>query len=243
MFTGVNMLQIQNVSKRYGSLQVTDDLSLSLEKGQALGILGPNGAGKSTLFNLITGAVKADTGQITFDGKDISELSPYQRCRLGIGRSHQIPHPFEKMTVFENLMVGATFGAGRTEKEAYESSYRVLDETGLLPTANQPAGSLSLLQRKRLELARAMVTEPDLLLLDEIAGGLTEAECHQLVETIQSIHATGTTIVWIEHVVNALLAVVGSLLVIDFGRKVIEGEPKAVMASPEVQEIYMGISG
>ncbi len=237
------MLQINKVSKSYGSLKVTDDLSMSLEKGQALGILGPNGAGKSTLFNLITGAVKADSGIIQFDGKDISGVPPYQRCRMGIGRSYQIPHPFEKMTVFENLLVGATFGASHAEKEAYENCYRVLEETGLLSRANNPAGSLSLLQRKRLELARALVTEPELLLLDEIAGGLTEGECNQLVGTIQQIHAQGTTIVWIEHVVNALLAVVGSLLVIDFGRKVIEGDPKEVMASPQVQEIYMGISG
>ncbi|MCG7980192.1 MAG: ABC transporter ATP-binding protein [Candidatus Thiodiazotropha endolucinida] len=237
------MLKMKNVSKSYGSLKVTDDFSLDLDKGQALGILGPNGAGKSTLFNLITGSVYPDAGSVSFAGKDITRVTPYERCRKGIGRSYQIPHPFEKMTVFENLMVGATFGAGRSENEAYASCHQVLSDTGLLPKANNLAGSLSLLERKRLELARALVTNPELLLLDEIAGGLTEAECHSLIETIQQIHAKGTTIVWIEHVVNALLAVVGKLLVIDFGRKVMEGDPEEVMGSPQVQEIYMGISG
>ncbi|MBV2123961.1 MAG: ABC transporter ATP-binding protein [Candidatus Thiodiazotropha sp. (ex Ctena orbiculata)] len=237
------MLKMKNVSKSYGSLKVTDDFSLDLDKGQALGILGPNGAGKSTLFNLITGSVYPDAGSVSFAGKDITRVTPYERCRKGIGRSYQIPHPFEKMTVFENLMVGATFGAGRSENEAYASCHQVLSDTGLLPKANNLAGLLSLLERKRLELARALVTNPELLLLDEIAGGLTEAECHSLIETIQQIHAKGTTIVWIEHVVNALLAVVGKLLVIDFGRKVMEGDPGEVMGSPQVQEIYMGISG
>ncbi|MEW8525310.1 MAG: ABC transporter ATP-binding protein [Candidatus Thiodiazotropha endolucinida] len=237
------MLEMKNVSKRYGSLKVTDDFSLNLDKGQALGILGPNGAGKSTLFNLITGSVYPDAGSVSFAGEDITRVTPYERCRKGIGRSYQIPHPFEKMTVFENLMVGATFGAGCPENEAYGSCYQVLSDTGLLSKANHLAGSLSLLERKRLELARALVTNPDLLLLDEIAGGLTEAECHALIETIQQIHAEGTTLVWIEHVVNALLAVVGRLLVIDFGRKVMEGDPEEVMGSPQVQEIYMGIGG
>lgn len=236
------MLELINVSKSYGSLKVTDNLSMQLKQGDALGILGPNGAGKSTLFNLITGAVKPDAGNITFRGDDIAKHAPFERCRRGIARSYQIPHPFEKMTVFENMLVGANFGASLPEKAAYENSYRVLQETGLLPKANKLAGTLSLLERKRLELARALVTEPELLLLDEIAGGLTEGECDELVDTIKQIHAGGTTIVWIEHVVNALLAVVGELLVIDFGRKVTEGDPTTVMNSREVQEIYMGIS-
>lgn len=236
------MLELKNVSKSYGSLKVTDDLSLELKQGEALGILGPNGAGKSTLFNLITGSALADTGDIRFRGDNIANLAPYERCRIGIGRSYQIPHPFEKMTVFENLLVGASFGADQSEEAASESSYRVLVETGLLPKANKLAGTLSLLERKRLELARTLVTQPKLLLLDEIAGGLTEGECNELVATIKQIHAGGTTIVWIEHVVNALLAVVGKLLVIDFGRKVTEGDPTEVMNSPQVQEIYMGIS-
>ena len=236
------MLELQYVNKRYGSLNVSDDLCLKVAEGQALGVLGPNGAGKSTMFNLITGDVKADSGYILFDGQDITRLAPNKRCRLGIGRSYQIPHPFSNMTVFENLLVGGIFGAEQSEKQAYNACYQVLDETGLLPKANVLAGSLTLLERKRLELARALATSPKLLLLDEIAGGLTDAECQQLIGTIKSIHDKGTTIVWIEHVVNALLAVVDSLIVLDFGQKVAEGEPEAIMNSREVKEIYMGIS-
>jgi|TARA_B110000503_G_scaffold141806_1_gene236452 branched-chain amino acid transport system ATP-binding protein len=236
------MLELQHVKKRYGSLNVSDDLCLKVAEGQALGVLGPNGAGKSTMFNLITGDVKADSGYILFDGQDITRLAPNKRCRLGIGRSYQIPHPFSNMTVFENLLVGGIFGAEQSEKQAYNACYQVLDETGLLPKANVLAGSLTLLERKRLELARALATSPKLLLLDEIAGGLTDAECQQLIGTIKSIHDKGTTIVWIEHVVNALLAVVDSLIVLDFGQKVAEGEPEAIMNSREVKEIYMGIS-
>ena len=236
------MLELQHVNKRYGSLNVSDDLCLKVAEGQALGVLGPNGAGKSTMFNLITGDVKADSGYILFDGQDITRLAPNKRCRLGIGRSYQIPHPFSNMTVFENLLVGGIFGAEQSEKQAYSACYQVLDETGLLPKANVLAGSLTLLERKRLELARALATSPKLLLLDEIAGGLTDAECQQLIGTIKSIHDKGTTIVWIEHVVNALLAVVDSLIVLDFGQKVAEGEPEAIMNSREVKEIYMGIS-
>jgi len=236
------MLELQHVKKRYGSLKVSDDLCLKVAEGQALGVLGPNGAGKSTMFNLITGDVKADSGCILFDGQDITRLVPNKRCRLGIGRSYQIPHPFSNMTVFENLLVGGIFGAEQSEKQAYNACYQVLDETGLLPKANVLAGSLTLLERKRLELARALATSPKLLLLDEIAGGLTDAECQQLIGTIKAIHAKGTTIVWIEHVVNALLAVVDSLIVLDFGQKVAEGEPGTVMNSRGVKEIYMGIS-
>ena len=236
------MLELQHVNKRYGSLNVSDNLCLKVAEGQALGVLGPNGAGKSTMFNLITGDVKADSGYILFDGQDITRLAPNKRCRLGIGRSYQIPHPFSNMTVFENLLVGGIFGAEQSEKQAYNACYQVLDETGLLPKANVLAGSLTLLERKRLELARALATSPKLLLLDEIAGGLTDAECQQLIGTIKSIHDKGTTIVWIEHVVNALLAVVDSLIVLDFGQKVAEGEPEAIMNSREVKEIYMGIS-
>ena len=236
------MLSLQHLNKSYGSLKVSDDFSLEVSEGQALGVLGPNGAGKSTMFNLITGDVKADSGDIVFDGQSINGLAANQRCRLGISRSYQIPHPFSKMTVFENLLVGGIFGAEFSEKQAYEACYQVLDETGLLAKANVLAGSLTLLERKRLELARALSTRPKLLLLDEIAGGLTDAECQQLISTIKSIHAQGTTIVWIEHVVNALLAVVDSLIVLDFGKKVAQGDPDTVMNSQQVQEIYMGIS-
>ncbi|MDH4581684.1 ABC transporter ATP-binding protein [Pseudomonas sp. BN415] len=235
------LLVLEQVHKHYGSVKVTDDFSLALAPGEALGIIGPNGAGKSTLFNLIAGGVAPDSGRIHFQGDDVTREPVFKRCQRGIGRSHQIPHPFVKMTVFENLLVGATFGAGQTEKDSYAWCAHILELTGLMKKANALAGSLTLLERKRLEMARALATRPQLLLLDEIAGGLTEPECLELVGTIQGIHRSGTAIIWIEHIVHALLAVVGRLAVINFGRKLDEGEPTAVMANPKVQEIYMGI--
>ena len=235
------LLRLDNLSKSFGSLRVTDDLSLRLGSDEALGIIGPNGAGKSTLFNLVTGSLKTDAGRVHFDGADITALAPHERCRRGIGRSYQIPHPFAKMTVFENLLVAAAFAGGKPEAACYPHCVEVLSRTGLLAKANRPAGGLTLLERKRLELARALATRPRLLLLDEIAGGLTEHECHDLVATIRAIHAAGTAIIWIEHVVQALLAVVGRLVVLDFGRLLAEGEPRRVMADPAVQDVYLGI--
>jgi len=235
------LLQLDSVSKRYGSLKVTDRLSLQVRRGEALGIIGPNGAGKTTLMNLIAGDAFADAGRIVFDGRDISALAPAARCHAGIARSYQIPHPFVGLTVFENVLVGATFGAQRGERAATVRALQVLERTGLAAKANRLAGSLPLLDRKRLELARALSTEPTLLLLDEIAGGLTEHEVHALIATICSIRDDGVTIIWIEHIVHALLAVVERLVALDFGRLLIEGDPAAVMADPAVREIYMGI--
>ena len=235
-------LELIHVSKNYGSLKVTDDLSFSLAKGEALGIIGPNGAGKTTMFNLIAGDVKPDLGQVMFRGQDINPQSPAQRCRAGIGRTHQIPHPFVGMTVFENVLVGAAFGADMHEKEGAELAWQVLEKTGLAPKANLLAGKLTLLDRKRLELARALSTQPQILLLDEIAGGLTEHEVHELVATINEIRVEGISIIWIEHIVHALLAVVDRLLAINFGKLLIEGDPVEVMGSPEVRQVYMGIS-
>jgi branched-chain amino acid transport system ATP-binding protein len=235
------LLQLEGVSKSFGSLVVTENVSLALAEGEALGIIGPNGAGKTTLFNLITGRLKVDGGRIHFAGRDITELPPHERCRRGIGRSYQIPHPFAKMTVLENLLVGAVFASGRNEHACHAHCVEILDRTGLLPRANQLAGSLTLLGRKRLELARALATQPKVLLLDEIAGGLTEHECRELIATIQEIRRGGTAIVWIEHIVHALLAVVERLIVLNFGRLLADGEPQAVMRDPAVREVYLGI--
>lgn len=235
------LLALHAVSKQYGALRVTDAITLEVVRGETLGILGPNGAGKTTLFNLISGDVRTDAGRIEFDGTDITEQPPHRRCRMGIGRSYQIPQPFAAMTVFENLVAAASFGADRPERATYERAVEILDETGLLSKANRPAGSLTLLDRKRLELARALATGPKLLLLDEIAGGLTEHEAHELVEEIKRIKTTDVTMIWIEHVVHALLAVADRLLVINFGQKLAEGKPDAVMNDAEVQRVYMGI--
>lgn len=235
------LLELNQVSKSYGVLKATDGLSLSVADGEALAVIGPNGAGKSTMFNLITGDVKPDAGSVRFNGSDVTTMPPHSRSRLGIGRSYQIPHPFANMSVFENLLVGSIFGGGQTERESYQICADVLKVTGLHDKANVPARTLTLLQRKRLELARALAMRPKLLLLDEIAGGLTEHECNELVKTIKEIHARGTTIVWIEHIVHALVSIASRLVVMNFGQMIAEGEPHAVMADSRVQEVYMGI--
>lgn len=235
------ILKLEAISKSFGSLKVADNLDFSLAQGEALGVIGPNGAGKSTMLNLIAGGLKADAGDILYCGENITSLSASRRCRLGIGRSYQIPHPFAGMTVFENLLVGAEFGIGFGQEDSYRRCVEILDMAGLLHKANVRAGALTLLERKRLEMGRALATSPQLLLLDEIAGGLTEHECQALVQTIRGIRKSGVSIIWIEHIVHALLAVVDRLIVINFGKLIAEGEPRKVMNSREVREIYMGI--
>jgi branched-chain amino acid transport system ATP-binding protein len=235
------LLALHAVSKAYGALKVTDDITLAVTEGETLGILGPNGAGKTTLFNLISGDVHVDTGRVEYEGRDVTALKPHQRCHAGIGRSYQVPQPFGNMSVFENLVTAACFGAQEREQEAWQTAHEVLAQTGLMPHANKPAGGLTLLDRKRLELARALATRPKLLLLDEIAGGLTEPEARQLVDELQEIKARGVTMIWIEHVVHALLSLADRLFVINFGQKLAEGEPRAVMNDPEVRRVYMGM--
>jgi branched-chain amino acid transport system ATP-binding protein len=236
-----DVLTLDTVSKSFGALKVTDAVSVAVPRGQALGIIGPNGAGKSTLFNLIAGNILPDAGRITFLGRDVTRVPAMQRVRMGVGRSFQIPQPFEGLTVFENLLTAAAFGRDRREAEVEDDCVAILRDTELAKRANQLAGSLSLLDRKRLELARAMATGPELLLLDEIAGGLTEGECIALVATIRGLHARGVTIIWIEHVLHALTSVVERLLVLDFGKVIAVGEPEAVMVSKEVRESYLGM--
>ncbi len=235
------LISLHGVSKSYGAVKVTNDISLAVEAGETLGILGPNGAGKTTLFNLISGDVRCDAGRVEYDGRDVTRLAPHRRCRRGIGRSYQVPQPFGAMTVFENLVTAACFGGGEPERAAWKTARSVLEQTGLTAQANRPAASLRLLDRKRLELARALATRPKLLLLDEIAGGLTEHEAKELVGELARIKASGVTMVWIEHVVHALLALADRLFVINFGAKLAEGEPQSVMKDPEVQRVYMGL--
>jgi branched-chain amino acid transport system ATP-binding protein len=235
------MLEVAGLKKSFGSIVVADDLDLVVAPGEAVGIIGPNGAGKTTLFNLIAGGLTPTAGRIRFDGRDLLKLPPQGRCRAGIGRTHQIPQPFENLTVFENLLVGAVHGRRQSEREAAQSCGEILERLGLIKRANTLAGSLTLLERKRLEMARALATAPRLLLLDEIAGGLTEGECLELVATIREIRQTGVAILWIEHVVQALLAVIDRLVVLNFGRKIAEGVPKEVIRLPDVHQIYIGI--
>ncbi|GFE67013.1 ABC transporter ATP-binding protein [Litoreibacter roseus] len=237
----MSILALKDVSKKFGALTVTNGVTFDVPKGQALGIIGPNGAGKSTLFNLITGNLSADAGRIHFQDRDVTRVSAKDRCLSGVGRSFQIPQPFEKLTVYENLLVAATHGCNLSEAAVQADCADVLEQTELIRRANTPAGQLSLLERKRLELARAMATQPNLLLLDEIAGGLTEGECQALIGTIKDIHARGVTIIWIEHVLHALTSVVERLLVLDFGKIIGIGDPDEIMASKKVREIYLGI--
>ncbi|MEM7341043.1 MAG: ATP-binding cassette domain-containing protein [Actinomycetota bacterium] len=239
---GAPALELREVDKSFG-VKVVNEVSFSVDRGQAVGIVGPNGAGKTTLFNLIAGDLSPDTGTIHIDGTDVTRHSPRRRCRGGVGRTSQIPRPFEGMTVFENVLVAGTYGSSdqRSEAAAVDVVHDSLRRAAMLDLANQPAGSLTLLQRKRLELARALATEPSLLLLDEIAGGLTDAEVRDLVETIAAVSADGVTIVWIEHIVHALMAVVDTIVAISAGTKIAEGNPDAVMNSTEVQEVYLGV--
>ena len=235
------LLEVAGLRKSFGSIVVAESLDLAIAQGEAVGIIGPNGAGKTTLFNLIAGGLTPNGGTIRFDGRDLAGTPPQARCRAGIGRTHQIPQPFEKLTVFENLLVGAVYGRRKTEREAVQSCGEILQRLSLSKRANTPAGLLTLLERKRLEMARALATAPRLLLLDEIAGGRSEGECAELVATIREVRKTGVAILWIEHVVHALLAVIDRLVVLNFGRKIAEGSPQQVMRLPEVHQIYIGI--
>jgi branched-chain amino acid transport system ATP-binding protein len=234
------LLELHDVAKSFGSVQAVRGVSLELAAAEALGVVGPNGAGKTTVLNLIGGSLKADRGRVVFDGREITRLPSHHRCRIGIGRTFQIPRPFSGLTAFENVLVGFTYGRARTGEGAESACLPALERVGLLHKANRLAGSLTLLERKRLEIARAIVTQPRVLLLDEVAGGLTEPEVHQLVDTVKDLRAQGIAIVWIEHVVHALLSAVDRLLALAEGRTLMDGDPQEVMSSPALRDVYLG---
>jgi branched-chain amino acid transport system ATP-binding protein len=235
------LLEVDRLRKRYGAVVVADDITLSLEPRCCLGLIGPNGAGKSSLFNMITGIIAPDHGSIRFEGRDIGRVAPHLRARLGIVRAFQIPRPFTQLSVYENVLTAASYGAGLSTAAAQRRAVEVLDMTGLLHRAEIPAGQLRLLDRKRLELAKAIASNAKLLLLDEIASGLTEHEVAALVELIVGLKH-GHAIIWIEHIPHALRAVADRIIVLHFGRKLLEGPPEDVMASPVMREIYMGLA-
>lgn len=234
------MLELNGLSIRFGGLQVINGLDLVVERREILGVLGPNGAGKSTLFNLIAGTLEPDAGTIMLRGRDITATKVWDRRRIGIGRTYQIPKPFTHMSVFENVLVAAVHGGGAPIRQARREAADILDTTGLASRSGVAAGQLSLLDLKRLELAKALAGKPDLLLLDEIAGGLTEAECGELFDLLTEIHRRGATIVWVEHVLHALRRMATRLSVLFSGSIIAEGAPEVILADERVKEIYLG---
>jgi len=235
------ILTVKNLTKRFGNLAAVCDLSFDVQEGEILGMMGPNGAGKTTVFNLVTGVYKPDEGQILYKDKDVTHTSAPHRCRLGIGRTYQIPRPFSNMTVFENLLVGAQYGASLKGNQAYSEATEVLKFTGLIAKKDVFAGKLPLLDRKRLELARGLSTRPKLLLIDEVAAGLTEVEVEELLRIVKAIQEKGITIIWVEHVLMMMNKGVDRLLVINGGQWLMCGDPQVCMDSKEVQECYLGM--
>ena len=235
------LLELQALTKRFGRVVIAEDLSLTVSAGDTVGIVGPNGAGKTSLFGLISGDLSPDAGEVTFGGKAVTRLDAAARCRLGIGRTYQVPRPFADMTVFENVLVAAQQGGGLRRKASYAAAAESLERTGIAGEANLPASRLGLLQRKRLEIARALATKPRLLLLDEVAGGLTDPEVTVLVDIVRGINADGVAVIWIEHVVRALTSLVSRMLCLYGGQFVGDGDPASVLANPKVREIYLGV--
>jgi len=235
-----SLLELDQVTKWFGRVVIAEDLSFSVGAGDTVGIVGPNGAGKTSLFGLISGDLAPGAGQVKFGGRTITRLDSAARCRLGIGRTYQVPRPFTDMTVFENVLVAAQQGGGLRRKASYAAAAQALERTGIAAEANLPAARLGLLQRKRLEIARAVATRPTLLLLDEVAGGLTDPEVTAVVEIVRGINAEGTAVIWIEHVVRALTSFVSRMVCLYGGQFVGDGDPAAVLANPKVREIYLG---
>jgi branched-chain amino acid transport system ATP-binding protein len=236
----IPLLSTSGIDMRFGALVVLDGVNFNVASSEAVGIVGPNGAGKTTLLNILVGAYQPSAGTVLFRGRDVTELDAADRCRLGIARSHQIPLPFSGLTVFENLFVAAANGGGFNRDEAYQRCIDSLELCGMLRLANRRAETLGLLDRKRLELARALTTDPVILLLDEIGGGLTDGETVELVETIKVLRRRGITIVWIEHIVHVLLQVAERLVCMDAGRVIADGEPKTVLSDKDVIGAYLG---
>jgi branched-chain amino acid transport system ATP-binding protein len=226
--------------KSFGALAVLDDVDFVVRANEAVGIVGPNGAGKTTLLNVLAGGLPASRGAIRFQGRDVTGLDAAGRSRLGIAKTHQVPRPFGGMTVFENVFVAATQAGGLRGANAYARCMDALDLCAMLHVANRRADTLGLLDRKRLELARVLATDPVVVLLDEIGGGLTDAETVQLVETIREMRRRGMAIVWIEHIVHVLLQVVERLVCMVSGRVIADGDPRIVMADVAVVEAYLG---
>jgi branched-chain amino acid transport system ATP-binding protein len=235
------ILQVKDVCKRFGGLQALAKVTFDLPEGQILGLIGPNGAGKTTLFNVINGVYHPERGQVIFRGEDITRLPSYEVARRGLARAHQVVRPLHDLTVRENVMVGACFGRqGHHLRAAARLAEKALSKVDLIDRIDQPSGNLNVAQKKRLEIARALAAKPYLLLLDEVLAGLNPAEITAMMETVRAIRDEGVTILMIEHVMQAIMAISDRILVLDYGSLIAAGLPEEVANNPQVIEAYLG---
>ena len=235
------ILSFEHVNAGYGRVQILNDLSFEMKRGEVYGVIGPNGCGKTTMFNALIGLIIPTKGKIAYDGHDVTKTNAAARCKLGIGRTYQVPRPFEGMSVFENVLVASVHGAGHSEKDGRRVALEALKLTELYEKREIRAGELTLLDRKRLEIARALGTEPKLLLLVEVAAGLTEAEVQDVMKMVANLKAAGYSIIWIEHVIQTMVESTDTLMCMSEGHNLLVGEPLEVMNSKLVEEVYLGV--